>query len=102
MSEKQQKVYAKGIFANTANNDFVIAKLSFKVEDAIAFLQANKNEKGYCNIDILKGKDKDGQSKPYAVLNDWKPTGDYKPKNQTNAFQKPDLSGTAESDGLPF
>lgn len=102
MSEKPTKVYAKGIFANTANNDFVIAKLSFKVEDAIAFLQANKNEKGYCNIDILKGKDKEGNSKPYAVLNDWKPTGDYKPKNQTSAFQKPDL-GVSESDSeLPF
>lgn len=69
----EPKKFAAGIFVEKPSErapDFVIAKLSFKVAEAIAFLEANQNVAGYCNTDILMSKD--GQ-KYYATLNDFKP-----------------------------
>lgn len=59
--------------------DFVKGKLSIKVEEAVAFLQANKNEAGYVNCDLLESKDK---TKRYFALNDWKP----EPKTADDGF----------------
>ncbi len=89
MSEKQ---FAKGIFVEKPSPkapDFVITKLSFKVAEAIAFLQENENNAGYVNVDVLMAKD--GQ-KYYAALNDFKPS-------------KPDSLNTEEQvdpDEIPF
>jgi len=49
--------------------DFVKGKLSVKAERAIPFIEANKNEKGYINLDLLVSK----EGKLYLSLNDWKP-----------------------------
>lgn len=54
-----EKILAKGLFANAPHHeapDFVKGKLSIKVDDFIEFLQANKNDKGYVNIDLLAQK----------------------------------------------
>lgn len=54
-----EKILAKGLFANAPHPtapEFVKGKLSIKVDDFIEFLQANKNEKGYVNIDLLAQK----------------------------------------------
>lgn len=49
---------------------FVKGKMGINVEKAIAFLEANKNEKGWVNADLLTSKD--GQ-KLYWKVNNWKP-----------------------------
>ena len=72
-----ETIYAKGLFANPkldTHPDFVVCKLSFKTSDFKKWLDENTNEKGYVNVDILKGKD---QTKLAAKLNTYVP----KPKN---------------------
>ena len=55
-----EKNYAKGLFVkrNEKAPDFVVCKLSIKTDDFIQFLKENTNEKGYVNLQVLKGKDK--------------------------------------------
>lgn len=49
--------------------DFVKCKLSVQVDRAVEWLQANKNEKGYVNIDMLNSR----ENKLYLKFNDFKP-----------------------------
>ncbi len=53
--------------------EFVKAKISINAE-FIEWYNANKNDKGYVNIDILASKD--DESKWWAKHNDWKPEGE--------------------------
>ena len=48
---------------------FVKGKISINAK-FIDWYNANKNEKGYVNIDLLESK----EGKWYSKLNDWKPT----------------------------
>ncbi len=50
--------------------EFVKGRMSIQAEKAIGFITANKNEKGYINLDLLQRKD---GTKLYFSLNDWKP-----------------------------
>jgi hypothetical protein len=84
MSEKK---YAKGFYGNQKRQNapaFVLGSVSIKVEDAIQWLQENKNDKGYCNLDINEGRD----GKLSIFLNE------FKPKAQTN--------DSGLNDDLPF
>ena len=59
--------------------DFVLGSISAKADKAIKFLQENANDRGYVNMDVLRGK----SGEPYIALNTWKPekTADgWKPK----------------------
>lgn len=47
--------------------DFVKGHISFKVEEAVPWLQANVNN-GWVNVDIKKSK----EGKLYLQLNEWK------------------------------
>lgn len=57
--------------------DFVLGSISFKVDEFIQFLTKHKKEDGYVNVDFLRSKPKDGETKgkPYFKLNTWKPEG---------------------------
>ncbi len=73
MNEKTEKKLADGFFWNKAREgapDFVRGGISVQVDRAVAFLQANANEKGYVNLDLLRSKD---GTKNTFFLNDWKP-----------------------------
>lgn len=66
-----ETIFPQGIFFNprTPNQpEFVKGRVSFKVVDACAFLKAHTNEKGYCNIDLLKSR----EGKMYFKLNEFK------------------------------
>jgi|TARA_R100001460_G_scaffold75836_1_gene116931 hypothetical protein len=66
--------------------DFVVGSMSVKVDDAIAFLNANK-KKGWVNIDVKTAK----SGNIYMQLDTWEPT------------PKVEEQQTAEGgDGLPF
>lgn len=63
--------FVTGLWVEAKQTQFgEIVKLSVKCEDFIKFLNENKNEKGYVNIDILSKKENGGK---YAKLNDYKP-----------------------------
>ena len=68
-----ETIFADGIFFDKPREgapDFVKGRVSIKVEEAVKFLQAHKNEKGYVNLDLLKAKE---GGKLYFKLNTFKP-----------------------------
>ena len=70
--EKKDKVFADGIIFKRNDNapQWAIGKLSFKVEEAIAFLQAN-SKKGWVNLNINQGQ----SGKYYIEVDTWEGTG---------------------------
>jgi len=87
------KVFVDGLIVKDAPVDFVVAKLSFKVEEFKKFLDANSNN-GWMNADILMSKG----GKMYSALNEWKPDGEQQDKKP----QKIDASQDLEDSDLPF
>lgn len=94
------KTFPKGIFFQKPREnapEFVRGSLSFKVDEAIQFLNEHKNAQGYVNIDMLKS-----EKGIYLALNEWKKPeglGDTKEKKTPpQPVSKP--TGT-NSDGSP-
>jgi hypothetical protein len=68
-----EKKYAKGIFVNERETKYgSITNVDVKTSEFIEFLNSNTNEKGYCNLSILKAKE-GGKNSHYVVLNEFKP-----------------------------
>jgi len=68
-----ETIFADGIYFDKPREgapDFVKGRVSIKAEEAIAFIQKHKNEKGYVNLDLLKAKE---GGKLYFKLNQYKP-----------------------------
>lgn len=88
--EKKDKVFADGILFKRNENapSFAIGKLSFKVEDAIAFLQAN-DKNGWVNCNINKAQ----SGKIYIELDTWEATSKpvFKGEAPTNSNTSTDL-----------
>lgn len=89
MSEKK---LAEGFFfkrPRAGAPDFVKGSLSMKADECVAFIQENKNEAGYVNLDLLLAKN--GETL-YFTLNDWKPapkTGIEYPTEEINPADVP-------------
>jgi len=68
-----EKKFIDGMFVERPSNcpDFVKGKISINSK-FVEWYNANKNDKGYVNIDLLESKD----GKLYAKHNDWKPHSD--------------------------
>ena len=67
-----EKVLPDGMFCKPKNEgapDFVICKVSFSVEEAIATLKTHANERGYVNMDFKLSKG----GKHYLEIDTWKP-----------------------------
>jgi hypothetical protein len=65
--------FVKGLYVQEYDKQklsFLRAKLSFKTDEFINWLRENTNKKGYCNVDIIAGKD---GKRDYAKLNEFKP-----------------------------
>ncbi len=82
---EEKKIFANGFSFKRNENapDFVIGKQSIKVDEAVAFLQANQNN-GWVNLEIKLGQ----SGKYYIELDTWKPketatAGGYAPKSTT-------------------
>lgn len=103
--EKQDKVFADGFIFKRSDNapDWVVGNMSVKVEDAVAFLQAN-SKKGWVNLKINSAK----SGKYYMELDTWekaKPqveSADFSPKEMAimNARHIQDNRNSAKD--LPF
>lgn len=87
--EKKDKVFADGIIFKRNDNApaWAVGKLSFKVEEAIAFLQAN-SKKGWVNLNINQGQ----SGKYYIELDTWEGTGKPVAKvAESTSFNNSDL-----------
>lgn len=80
--EKQDKVFADGFIFKRSDNapDWVVGKLSVKVEDAIAFLKTNAKN-GWVNLNINSAK----SGKYYMEVDTWE-----KSKPESNGFTEHD------------
>ena len=87
----QDKIFANGFsFKRNANSpDFVIGKQSIKVDEAVAFLQANQKN-GWVNLDVKQAKG----GNYYMELDTWEAKGGA----STTATHNP----TTPSGDLPF
>lgn len=87
MAQQNDKVFAQGIFIEEKSFDWgTIIKQSYKVDEFIKFLQDNKNDKGYVNLDVKKSKD---GTKYYGELNSFvakASTGSNKPEDDDLPF----------------
>lgn len=93
--EKTTK-FARGIYfeRNPKSPDFVIGKLSVKVPEAIAFLQAEANAAGYVNMDIKIAK----SGKPYIAVSEWVPTQKKESANEGIEFPEEEIN----PEDIPF
>lgn len=74
------KIFVYGLKIKSQETQYgEILKLGIKSEYFMEFLAKHTNNKGYCNIDILKGKSK----KWYAQLNTYKKDSSQTPEDDT-------------------
>ena len=92
------QTFVDGLIVKDAPVDFIVAKLSFKVDEIKAFLDAN-NSNGWVNADIKISQG----GKMYAALNNWKPDAQQAPQqNQQRPQQFNVQQGNVDSSSLPF
>jgi len=93
-----EKTFVDGFIAKLPHAkapDFVVAHLSIKAKELIAFIEKYQKPDGWLNLDLLKSKD--GQ-KIYAVLNDWKP----EQKNSSPSVVPEYPVEEIDESGIPF
>ena len=93
--EQNEKIFANGFLFNRNEKapDFVIGRLSLKIEEAIAFIREH-NKKGWINIDIKKSK----KGSYYLELDSFVPTPQTPPQSAPISLDVKDN----DVDFLPF
>jgi hypothetical protein len=106
MSEKRERVFADGFSFRKPTGDapeYVVGRLSLKVDDAMAFVNANKNANGWINLSIMIGR----SGNPYVELDTYEPKKDegqpteVKPKTKPAPQPEPETEEDEDGD-LPF
>ena len=94
----QDKIFAQGSsFKRKAiAPEFVVGKQSIKVDEAVAFLQANQKN-GWVNLEVKQAKN----GNFYMELDTWQPTGGNAPAGGSSNANNPFAPTTSEG-GLPF
>jgi hypothetical protein len=109
MSEKIYAPTAKAMEKNGKYGPFLA--LSFNVEKIIAFINANKNSRGYINFNLNKRREADKYGNTHSlVLDDWEPDSGAQnpstksePRRDTAADAGVDDADTSrDDDGVPF
>lgn len=99
----QEKIFADGFSFKRNENapDFVVGKLSMKVEEAIAFMKKHQ-QNGWVSIEIKYGR----SGNAYCELNTFQPTQKTNaPKSKGNIeqnFQEEAIKEMEQEDELPF
>jgi len=90
-----EKIFAEGFSFKRRENapEFVVGRLSIKVEDAVAFLQKH-SKNGWVNIDTKQAKN----GNYYCELDNWESGNASKPKEQEKTSSKP----KEDTNDLPF
>lgn len=88
----KEKIFADGFSFNTRENqpEFVVGKVSVKIEDAIPFLKEHGAKRGWVNLNVLVGR----SGNPYVELDT------FEPKASNLKFSTP--AAPAEDENLPF
>lgn len=76
-----EKIFIKGMSFKKPSEkapEFIKGNISFKVDDFIAFAQANKTESGWLNVDLMKSR----EGKLYLCLNTYKKGEKVAPKEE--------------------
>lgn len=83
--EKKDKVFAKGFNFKRSENapEWVVGKLSIKLEDAMPFLTQNQSG-DWVNLSIARGQ----QGNYYIEVDTWKPTGQASAPVQAKSSSK--------------
>lgn len=87
MQDKKPMIFPEGINFNPPRKgvtETLRGVLTFKVKDAVAFLQKHQNEQGWVNINMLKSKTKDVIYLALSTPTEWKkPESMLKPEEVT-------------------
>jgi hypothetical protein len=100
--EQEEKIFADGFIfkRNEKAPEFVIGRMSIKVEDAVAFLKQHQ-DKGWVNLGVKQAR----SGNYYIELDTFKPKGDDsavdKYEKTTKTKQQPTQQEEEDSD-LPF
>jgi hypothetical protein len=100
--EQEEKIFADGFIfkRNEKAPEFVIGRMSIKVEDAVAFLKQHQ-DKGWVNLGVKQAR----SGNYYIELDTFKPKGDDsavdKYEKTTKTKQQPTQQEEEEND-LPF
>ena len=100
--EQEEKIFADGFIfkRNEKAPEFVIGRMSIKVEDAVAFLKQHQ-DKGWVNLGVKQARSENY----YIELDTFKPKGDDsavdKYEKTTKTKQQPTQQEEEEND-LPF
>jgi hypothetical protein len=79
------KEFPQGFFFKEKHEkqaDFVLGSVSIKVDEAVAYLQKNKNAGGYVNLQLLKSK----TGKKYFELDTWEPKKKEEVETESTSF----------------
>jgi hypothetical protein len=105
MSEKKERVFAEGFSfkRNESAPDYVVGRLSLKVDDAVAFIKKHANTNGWVNLSIMYGR----SGNPYVELDTYEPAKqeDAVPASKAGLKTKPAPAPVVEEeddDELPF
>jgi hypothetical protein len=102
MSEKKERVFADGFSfkRNEAAPDYVVGRLSLKVDDAVAFIKKHANTNGWVNLSIMYGR----SGNPYVELDTYEPAKqeDAVPASKAALKTKPAVEEEDEDGDLPF
>lgn len=108
MSEKKERVFADGFSFRKPTGDapeYVVGRLSLKVDDAIDFINKHKNSNGWINLSILIGR----SGNPYVELDTYEPKKqeeeptEVKPKAKAKPAPQPEPEvDEDDNDELPF
>jgi hypothetical protein len=102
MSEKKERVFADGFSfkRNESAPDYVVGRLSLKVEDAVAFIKKHANTNGWVNLSIMYGR----SGNPYVELDTYEPAkqDDTVPASKAGLKNKPVVEEEDDQDSLPF
>lgn len=90
-----EKIFAEGFSFKRRDNapEFVVGRVSIKVEDAVAFLEKNAKN-GWVNIDVKQAKN----GNYYCELDNWESSKASTPKEQEKTSSKP----KEDTNDLPF
>lgn len=91
-----EKIFANGFSFKRNENapQFVVGRLSMKVDDAVAFLKENEKN-GWVNISIKYGR----SGNPYCELDNFEPAKSNPSKQPSQPTHTPSIQ---EEDELPF
>lgn len=94
-----EKIFATGFsFKRNQNSpDFVVGKVSMKVDEAVAFIQS-KQKNGWVNLDIKQGQG----GNYYLELDTWEPQGTGNGRATSPSGSNYQHNPTTPDGGLPF